>query len=135
MILTKPTYRGNDDYGSGAFAAPRGSRTHKGIDYAVQPGQEICPGVRGVVTKLGFAYADDLQWRYVEIKEDRGYKHRFFYVDPLVSLGDVVKPNTVIGRAQNIASRYDDDERVMVNHVHYEVKDPNGRFVNPETVA
>lgn len=134
MILIKPKHRGVDDFGSGAFGASRGSRTHRGIDYAVEPGQDICPGVAGVVTKLGFPYADDLSWRYVEVTAKDGLKHRFFYVEPQVSLGEPVDADTVIGVAQDIASHYNDSERKMVNHVHYEVKNQSDRYINPESV-
>jgi murein DD-endopeptidase MepM/ murein hydrolase activator NlpD len=117
--------------GAGWYGAPRGARSHNGIDYAVEPGIEILSPVEGKVTKLGYPYADDLSFRYVQVTDEDGYQHRVFYVEPSVNVGQRVGTRTVIGTAQNIAGRYAFEGR-MTNHVHYEVKDPAGNFVDPE---
>lgn len=118
--------RGSDPWGSGAFGASRGERVHKGIDYECLPGSEVLSPVTGNVTKLGYPYADDLSYRYIQISNT--YTHRIFYVEPLVKVGDWVTENTVIGICQNITKRYDSR---MKNHVHYEVLSGDTP-VNPE---
>lgn len=116
MIRAILPKRGTDDWGSGAFGASRGSRVHKGIDYECPAGAEVLSPVSGKVTKLGYPYADDLSYRYVQISNT--YDHRLFYVEPSVEVGQWVNENTPIGICQNLQARYD---KKMKNHVHYEV--------------
>ena len=117
----------NDAAGSGHFGAPRGDRKHRGIDYAVPVGAVILAPVAGTVTKLGYCYADDLQWRYVEVTDGDGSRHRAFYVDPCVETGMEVTEYDPIGVAQDITRRYPGSG--MIAHVHYEVIAPNGDYV------
>ena len=131
MITTVLPLRGTDDFGSGEFQAPRGSRNHKGIDYACYPNTAIRSTVEGKVTKLGYPYADDMSFRYVEITDNQKAKHRFFYVNPVVDIGDIVTPDWSIGTSQNIAGRYKTDKKTMRNHIHYEILVDN-KPVNPE---
>lgn len=132
MIESVLPKRGVDDWGDGAFGASRGGRTHKGIDYACYPQTVICSGVSGDVTKLGYPYGDDLSFRYVEITDDDGKRHRYFYVEPSVEVGEPVRPGEVIGLAQNIAGRYNEPGRIMKNHVHLEILDSGGNPLDPE---
>ena len=136
MLLTIAVQRGRDAYGSGEFGASRGSRTHNGVDYHTVAGTKICSMVDGRVTKLGYPYGDDLSYRYVEITDSGGFQHRYFYVQPGVVIGQQVVRTEVIGTAQDIKARYDDDpERAMKNHVHYEIfKVENGirKYTDPE---
>jgi hypothetical protein len=64
--------------------------------------------VEGEVTKLGYPYNGDLQWRYVEVTDHRGWKHRLFYCHPTVTVGDTVLVDGVVGYAQDITQRYPD---------------------------
>jgi murein DD-endopeptidase MepM/ murein hydrolase activator NlpD len=133
MITAILPKRVNDPWGSGEFGASRGSRTHKGIDYACYPGTEITSPVDGVVTKLGYPYGDDLKFRYVEVMSDDGMRHRMFYCEPGVTHGDEIKAGQVVGTSQDISSRYRDESKPpMINHVHYEILDEAGDPINPE---
>ena len=132
-MLIKPKVR-QDLMGSGEYGAPRGSRTHKGIDFVVAKENEVITHVTGVVTKIGYPYAQKFDTkknklksalRYVEItKEQRvddklcQVKHRFFYLNPSVRLGDAVEAGTCIGTAQDLKAIYG---LTMKNHCHYEV--------------
>ena len=132
MIKAILNHRGVDTWGSGAFGASRGDRTHNGIDYACLPGAFVYAPVTGDVTKIGYPYADDTSYRYVEITDVNRQKHRIFYINPTVTKGmTVIEGRTVIGEVQNIAARYGDPVG-MINHVHYEIKDEHGNFINPE---
>lgn len=127
-MLTKPQVR-NDTAGSGEYGSSRGRRTHRGIDYLVAPGDEICSHIHGRVTKLGYPYGDDLTYRYVEVTCLAELKHRFFYVEPSVAIGDIVAPGEPVGVAQDITARYPDQG--MLPHCHYEVKMGDG-YINPD---
>lgn len=125
--LTELQERGQDKWGSGAYGASRGGRDHNGVDLAVQPDTEIKATFAGTVTKLGFPYGDDLNYRYVQISKD-SYDYRIFYVRPTVKDGEEVTEDTVIGTSQNLNKRYEG----ITEHVHFEVK-KDGKFIDPRT--
>lgn len=134
--ILKP--RGIDAWGDGSFKASRGGgkRVHKGIDYASRPDDAVYSPVDGIVTKLGYPYApspnDKITYRYVEVTDDAKNRHRVFYIEPSVGMGVKVDTNTIIGLTQDIAARYSEPARVMVNHVHYEIIDSGGNLIDPE---
>lgn len=131
MITARLPQRGVDEFGSGHFGAPRGNHRHNGIDYEASHGQEILAPASGVVSKIGYPYGDDLSFRYVEVTDGNGLRHRVFYILPKVEIGMYVVSNvTVIGTAQDLGGRYP----CITNHVHYEIiKD--GKYLNPNDVA
>ncbi len=138
MILNKLPKRGKDDWGSGAFRASRGTRggvlkLHKGIDYACDHESLIHSPVCGVVTNAhGIAYNDDMSYTYIEIQDIAKARHRIFYIDSPVAIGQYIHYADVVGTAQDIAARYTTPKKVMKNHVHYEVL-VDDKPVNPET--
>ncbi len=116
--------RTHDAYGYGAFGASRdgGSRPHEGVDYMAQAGQDVVAPVSGFVTKIGFAYADDANLKFVEITNPAiGYVARVFYVDPTVEVGDTLRLGQPIGRAHGLQARYPGG---MTDHVHMELMGP-----------
>ncbi len=126
--------RGNDPHGSGHWGAPRGKRNHMGIDFAAPPGGLLISRVSGYVSKLGYPYADDLTYRYVQVTDDMKRDHRFFYVEPVVELGDqVIATVTELGTVQDVSKRYP-VPRGMKPHVHYGIRMPDGTYINPETL-
>lgn len=130
-MLIKPKQRRSDKWGSGHFGASRGSRTHNGIDFSCDPETEVFSHIYGEITKLGYPYGDDLSFRYVEIQDENGYYHRFFYVDPCVKVGDVVSFGQLIGSTQKLNDRYPG----ITEHFHYEVIQYQGKeklYFNPE---
>ena len=127
MIKIIGTERGVDLFGSGAFHASRGRRTHNGIDIKCMAGNKACSNVAGVVTKLGYPYGDDLSYRYIEITDDNANRVRFFYVEPTVVNGQIIEVDDVIGVSQDLGRRYGG----ITNHVHLEVKQIDGSFVDP----
>lgn len=118
--------RGQDSWGSGEFGAPRGDRTHNGVDFACYPGTLIYPVHVGRVSKLGWPYSDDSSFRYVEITDERGYRCRYFYVEPSVNEEQNVGLYTVLGKSQELGGRYEN----ITEHVHIEVYRPDGKIIN-----
>lgn len=121
-----------DPAGDGRYLAQRngGSRLHKGIDYVCVPSAPVLSDIEGKVTKLGYPYGDDLQWRYVEVSNADGERWRYFYVTPGVQVGDQVRRFEPIGLAQDISERYPGSD--MLPHVHFEILDAQGEHCNPE---
>ena len=137
MIQATLPKRGTDDWGNGEFHASRGTKNgkpkyHKGIDYACYPETIIKSTVKGKVSKIGYAYNDDLTFRYVEITDDQENRHRIFYIRPTVRLNMLINCHMEIGLAQNIAGRYTTSTRIMKNHIHYEIFNKNNKLLNPE---
>lgn len=105
-----------DAQGCGFYDAPRGNRKHKGIDLRCNPGTAICSPVNGTVTKLGWPYANSPSIRYVEVTKGN-YKYRVFYVSPIVSEGDQVTMDEVIGSSQELSSM----DNGGTQHIHFEI--------------
>lgn len=128
MITLIPPIR-NDSRGSGHFGAPRGGRDHNGVDISAPVNSIVISPVTGVFTKYGYCYRDDPEYRYVEVVDREGCRHRFFYTKPLhLEIGDEVIAGDRIAVAQDIAAKYGAG---MINHVHYEII-KNNTFINPE---
>jgi len=137
MITARLSLR-NDAAGAGHFGAPRGSRTHKGQDYAAT----IEAPVSGKVTKLGYPYGsgyggashtgEEETYRYVEITDTIERRHRVFYIqpDPAIKVGDFVSMGDPIGVLQAVTSRYPQYPAMTV-HSHYEIMLPDGSCVDP----
>jgi len=132
-MLIKPPVRTVDNWGQGYYGAPRGSRKHKGIDFACLPDSEVLAERAGMVTKIGFPYDDDddhdgkPDFTYVEIGDVENNKARYFYVKPSVSPGDIVRSGQVIGVIQSLENKYPG----ITPHLHFEVKDGDGKFFDP----
>ena len=127
MIILQAEERGCDEWGCGNYGASRGNRKHKGMDFKAESGQILLSTVVGEVSKLGYPYSDDLDYRYVQVTDAAGYDIRFFYIDPSIRLGDKVMLLDPLGEVQDLSNRYPE----MTNHVHIEIK-KGGRFYNPE---
>ena len=137
--ITNLQKRGADPMGDGSFGASRGGRTHNGIDYAAESGDIVLSPVAGKVTKLGFPYATDLSYRYVEVTDELQRKWRVFYVEPTVEVGAQLTPAHPIGFAQDINAKKGSNgktygEQGMTNHIHVEVKLSDGSFMDPDEV-
>jgi len=127
--------RGDDKWGSGYYKAPRGDRKHNGVDIIItDKGVEISAIQGGIITKIG--YPEDPKdcikghLRYVEITVPCGCRHRYFYVSRLGGVGDVVSRGDRVGDYQGL----DDVYEGITEHVHFEVKLTDGRFIDPVKV-
>ena len=129
MISVVCPPRRTDQQGSGHYGASRGQRKHNGVDYACYPDSIVLSNVNGIVTKLGYPYASDLSYRYVQITcIETGLSHRYFYVEPAVNKGDHIKIGDAIGASQEL--HYSG----IVQHIHYEIKDSDGNYVDPNSL-
>ena len=130
MITITPPLRGQDSQGSGAFGAPRGKRTHQGIDFACMKGSLVRSVCNGKVTKIGYPYnpADTVKGhlRYVQVTDENGYDLRYFYIAPSVKLGDNILTNWIVGEVQGLTDIY----KGITDHFHFEVK-KDGNIINP----
>jgi len=126
MNLYSFPFRRCDAQGCGHYGAPRGGRIHRGIDLTCESKTPVGAPVGGVVTKVGWPYIGNFDIRYIQVTcED--YRYRVFYVSPTVTVGDTVEIGDVIGTAQSLKHLYPG----ITDHVHLEVKDPDGAFVDP----
>jgi murein DD-endopeptidase MepM/ murein hydrolase activator NlpD len=122
--------RGHDAYGDGEFGASRdgGVRRHEGVDFMASAGQPVDAPISGYVTKIGYAYADDGNLKFVEITNPAlHYAARVFYVDPEVQVGQTVALGSEIGRHHSLAQKYPGG---MTDHVHLEILDKRGRRID-----
>ena len=122
----------NDRMGLGHYGARRGGRTHKGLDFSVEPGTIVYAIAGGEVTKIGYCYADDLKYRYVQISTHDGLDLRYFYttLHPLLSIGDQVLKGQALSVCQDISSKHSTAKKTMINHYHFEIKEA-GQHINP----
>jgi len=128
MKLHELDIRGCDKQGCGHFGASRGTRKHNGIDLVCLTGDDIQSPVNGIVTKIGYPYGaeDKLHIRYVQVTCG-DYDFRVFYIKPMVEVGQLVNTNSVLGFAQELGCFYPG----ITEHVHLEIKDKNGCYVDP----
>lgn len=127
MLELIPPQRMTDKFGSGLYHAPRGNRLHNGVDKLAVPGSQLKSLTDGRVTKLGYAYSDDLSYRYVQVSDGIGHELRYFYILPSVELGQKIVKGTVLGEVQNLDKRYPG----IGNHFHFEVMH-SGVYIDPE---
>lgn len=133
ILVPQPPVIRNDSAGDGHFGAPRTHGTHKGTDYCAVPGGVLTSPVAGTISNYGYCYEGDWDYRYVEVKDGAGYRHRLFYTDLMKSLyvGAEVRYNMPIAIVQDIRKKYPDSVG-MLPHVHYEIIGPDGEYINPE---
>jgi murein DD-endopeptidase MepM/ murein hydrolase activator NlpD len=119
-----------DAYGDGEFGASRdgGVRKHEGVDFIARAGQRVVAPISGFVTKIGFAYAEDSNLKFVEITNPAlRYAARVFYVDPDVEVGQAVRLGQRIGAHHTLESKYPGG---MTDHVHLEIIDTHGARID-----
>lgn len=131
MVRTLCKVRGLDAFGSGEYRASRGSRVHNGIDYVAHVDSTILSPVNGRVTKLGYPYGDDLSFRYVQITDYDDNDWRIFYVFPEVIMGQDILVDDLIGSVQDLGKRY----KGITSHIHLEIKNKLGNFIDPRSVG
>ena len=130
MNLYSFPFRKCDAQGCGHYGAPRGGRIHRGVDLACEAKTPVGSPVRGVVTKLGWPYVGNMDIRYVQVSSEE-YRFRVMYVSPTVAVGDTVEIGDILGASQSLKHLYPG----ITDHVHLEVKDPDGKYVDPTPIV
>lgn len=133
QLAVIPPCRGTDKHGSGHFGASRGNRKHNGVDISVPPSSIVLSLTSGLVTKVGYPYdpTDKAKghFRYVEVTNN-GLRIRYFYVEPYVDEGQLVRSGSELGESQRLGLVYPG----ITEHVHVEVKTESGQYLNPNLV-
>jgi hypothetical protein len=144
-----------DAYGFGGFGAPREHRgrevKHQGIDFITIPGDRCVAPITGIYSHTGPVYTFDPSLRSLHIRgtgDFYPYQVVLYYVKPSPDLviGAAVTQMDDIGGAQDVAGMWDarvkrlDEEwarrivksgRKMTNHIHFELRMPDGQRLNP----
>lgn len=128
--LVSPMALRDDAAGSGRFGAPRGRRSHQGIDILVQEGDAIYAPFTGRFIRRSQPYASDSRYSGIVLHAD-GYELKIFYLAPLTfTPGQTIRRNQLIGTAQAISKKYGGS---MKDHIHIEVRKLVGaELINPE---
>jgi murein DD-endopeptidase MepM/ murein hydrolase activator NlpD len=123
-----PARMRNDAMGLGHFGAPRGDRTHKGLDIIAAPGATVRAPLAGVVKRIGYVYPGNFDFQFVEIQGANGDLVRLMYVTPSPGIvRQAVNRGDIVGTAQPIAAHHGGG---MINHVHLDLK-REGKFLDP----
>ncbi len=101
-------------------------RTHNGIDYAAEPGTEVCAAADGIVYTV---YEDETMGTTVVIRHDNGYTTKYASLgkETTVAAGQEVKSGDVIGTVGCTALL----ETAIGDHLHFSVS-LNGENVDPD---
>jgi len=106
----------------------RGSSNHKGTDLAEagQAGYAVEAAGAGTVTFAGNKGGYGLT---IEVTHPNGYKTQYSHLESLnAKVGDEIAAGTPVGKVGNTG-------KSSGPHLHFEVKDPNGKKVDPKSVA
>lgn len=129
--MITPAIRGYDKQGAGHYHAPRGKRLHDGVDFVCEHHEEIKSFTAGVVTKIGYPYDPGNIYkghlRYVEVTDKIGFRCRYFYILPHVSIGDTAQAGDVLGASQRLTKIYPG----ITQHFHFEVMVKSSKLINP----
>ena len=123
--------RGQDEYGAGAYGAPRTrngkKRKHLGVDLLVKPKFDIvAPGI-GWVERIGTCYPYDPRYHKMVLWLDEyDLRVNLLYVWPRLLQNGQFHRGDVIGVAEDLGARYPG----IINHLHLEVL-YDGKKVNP----
>ncbi len=133
---------GRDDYGSGAYGASRGTRSHKGIDLFAEPGDTVFAAVSGVAKATGpYSNPSEKQEtintgvKILGTEDFKGYTFYNFYVKPLPGIiGKEVKAGDPIGKMLNLQTVYaaPPGGKPITNHLHFQIGKSRGGNVDAE---
>ncbi|XP_038642865.1 leukocyte cell-derived chemotaxin-2-like [Scyliorhinus canicula] len=110
--------RGSDTWGSGAYGAPRGSRTHKGVDVVCSDGSDVYAPFDGTLVRRANPYSRSNAINNGVMLRGSGYCVKIFYIQPQSYSGNVAKGET-IGQLLRMQSVYPG----ITSHVHIQMCD------------
>lgn len=133
MQVMLPPQNGVKPHITGHFGEHRGEKSHGGSDFNYVGGQAgrnlqhptIHAPIAGTVTSVGGKYGT------VMIQDADGNSHQILHMqDTKVKVGQHVEPGDAIG---TMGGRGPQGANQYAQHVHYQMKDPSGKLINPET--
>jgi putative chitinase len=133
MQVMLPPQNGVKPHITGHFGEHRGEKSHGGSDFNYVGGQTgrnlqhptIHAPIAGTVTSVGGKYGT------VMIQDAQGNSHQILHMqDTQVKVGQHVEPGDAIG---TMGGRGPQGANQYAQHVHYQMKDPAGKLINPET--
>ncbi|MGN7836919.1 peptidoglycan-binding protein [Stenotrophomonas sp. 22385] len=132
MQVMLPPQNGVKPHITGHFGEHRGEKSHGGSDFNYVGGQTgrnlqhptIHAPIAGTVTSVGGKYGT------VMIQDAQGNSHQILHMqDTQVKVGQHVEPGDPIG---TMGGRGPQGPNQYAQHVHYQMKDPSGKLINPE---
>lgn len=133
MQVMLPPQNGVKPHITGHFGEHRGEKSHGGSDFNYVGGQTgrnlqhptIHAPIAGTVTSVGGKYGT------VMIQDAQGNSHQILHMqDTKVKVGQHVEPGDPIG---TMGGRGPQGANQYAQHVHYQMKDPAGKLINPES--
>jgi len=133
MQVMLPPQNGVNPHITGHFGEHRGEKAHGGSDFNYVGGQSgrnlqhptIHAPIAGTVTSVGGRYGT------VMIQDADGNSHQILHMqDTRVKVGQHVEPGDPIG---TMGGRGPQGANQYAQHVHYQMKDPSGNLINPES--
>ena len=133
MQVMLPPQNGVKPHITGHFGEHRGEKAHGGSDFNYVGGQTgrnlqhptIHAPIAGTVTSVGGRYGT------VMIQDADGNSHQILHMqDTQVRVGQQVQPGDPIG---TMGGRGPQGANQYAQHVHYQMKDPSGNLINPES--
>lgn len=112
-----------DTWGCGYFGAPRkrnGRRyEHKGVDFQVPEHEPITCPIKGRIKRIGIAYFNtDYRLIVIEgVEKYQGFYLKILYIDPYVSVGQLVEEGDLLGFIQSLQTMYPG----ITDHIHVEL--------------
>ena len=116
--------QGQISSGFGARRSPFSGQTefHRGVDIAARQGAKVMAPATGKVTQAGWRAVCG---RSVSLRHRGGFVTRFCHLSRVrVAVGSIVRRGQIIG---NVGST----GRSTGPHLHYSIKGPDGRFLDP----
>ncbi len=132
MNVMLPPQNGVKPHITGHFGEHRGEKAHGGSDFNYEGGQTgrnlqhptVHAPIAGVVTSVGGRYGT------VMIQDADGNSHQILHLQGIeAKVGQRVEPGDPIG---TMGGRGPDGPNQYAQHVHYQMKDPQGNLINPE---
>lgn len=100
--------------------------SHKGIDIAGKAGQSIISPARGTIIRSEY---NDTNGNMVVIQSEDGYLYTFCHMSSRsVKVGDQVSIGSLLGKMGDTGNSFG-------NHVHYQVTNSDGQYVDPLSIA